>query len=795
MNVFSAASPPVAWIGGYECADHLNKFGDRANLLYRTGHLSRLQQDYQDLQQVGITAAREGICWSAVETAPYQYDWSLATLRILTAQAMQVQLWWDICHFGFPADLSPLHPHFADRFEALCLAFVRHYRQLLPEGTICITPINEISFLSWLGGDACGTVPYCVRQGWEVKYHLCKAFIRAVKAVRAIDGDVCVVSTEPLIRVVCGEHNTGEEKEQAARLCEEQHQALHILTGRCCPELGGSDDCIDLVGVNFYFHNQWSHAPHQPLPWASHDRHPQWTPLHQLLREVHQRYGKPLLLAETSHAGTDRGLWMDHIAEECALALQQGLPLKGICLYPIIDRPDWDFPEVWHRSGLWDEAEVPQPDRPQRIPCPPYLDALQRAQLRLRRAALKSLPISLPSKSLMTLATAASRQPALPDVILCFSHLRWDFVYQRPQHLLSRLSETSRVYYIEEPVFGGGAPRFEASEKSAKLAVLVPHLPGGLTAEENTALLKGLVDKLVAALRNRSTGLWYYTPMALPFTRHLENSLMVFDCMDELSAFRFAPAELLALEGELLDRADVVFTGGASLYEAKKHRNPAVHLFPSSIDRSHFGQTRDLAVTAPRRSAARLGFFGVIDERFDTALLAEMAAMRPDWEFEIVGPVVKIDPASLPQASNIFYPGSKQYAELPAILSGWDIALIPFALNESTRFISPTKTPEYLAAGKPVISAPICDVITPYGDLGLVSIADTPAAWIAAAERILDGELCNSDWLAAVDAFLAGNSWDATVAAMQEQMRAACAARRSGATAETFTSSSQLIHG
>jgi UDP-galactopyranose mutase len=250
----------------------------------------------------------------------------------------------------------------------------------------------------------------------------------------------------------------------------------------------------------------------------------------------------------------------------------------------------------------------------------------------------------------------------------------------------------------------------------------------------------------------------------LPWSRDLKPSAIVYDCMDELSAFKFAPRELLRNESQLLSIADLVFTGGQSLYEAKRDRHPRVFAFPSSIDKEHFAQARTITDEPEDQTSIphpRLGFCGVIDERLDTELLAKAAELRPEWHFVLVGPVVKIAEEDLPRAENIHYLGGKNYADLPKYLAGWDVAIMPFAMNESTRFISPTKTPEYLAAGKPVVSTPVRDVVRPYGERGLVEIASTAEEFVAAANRIL--LVGNSDyWLSRVDAFLAQMSWDRT---------------------------------
>jgi UDP-galactopyranose mutase len=243
---------------------------------------------------------------------------------------------------------------------------------------------------------------------------------------------------------------------------------------------------------------------------------------------------------------------------------------------------------------------------------------------------------------------------------------------------------------------------------------------------------------------------------------------VVFDAMDELSKFKFAPAKLLDLEQELIDRADLVFTGGSSLYEAKKDRHDSVHLFPSSVDRAHFAKARK-ALPEPEDQAniphPRLGFYGVIDERFDTELLGKIAAMRPEWHFVMVGPVVKISEEDLPKADNIHYVGGKKYEQLPTYLSGWEVALMPFAMNESTQFISPTKTPEYLAGGKPVVSSPIKDVVRHYGHLEGVGIASTAEEFVEQCERMLKLEP-EGEWLAEADLLLSATSWSTTQARM-----------------------------
>ncbi|HEU4810150.1 MAG TPA: glycosyltransferase family 1 protein [Sphingomicrobium sp.] len=375
--------------------------------------------------------------------------------------------------------------------------------------------------------------------------------------------------------------------------------------------------------------------------------------------------------------------------------------------------------------------------------------------------------VGVPVESDADPAAPSSDRPTL----LCFSHLRWDFVFQRPQQLMSRFADEMTVVYWEEPVEIGEkeAPmlRVRAAEENSNVRIVVPHLPRGLDEDERDAALKRLLDAYSAGL-SRPIIAWYYTPMMLPFSRELDADAVVFDAMDELSKFRFAPPKLLELEQELINRADLVFTGGSSLYEAKKGRHDSVHLFPSSVDRVHFAKARAQQFDPADQEELprpRLGFYGVIDERFDIDLLDKVAEIRPDWSFVMVGPVVKIDPEDLPKRRNIHYLGAKKYEQLPSYLAGWDVALMPFAMNESTQFISPTKTPEYLAGGKPVVSTPVRDVVRHYGQLEGVGIASTAEEFVEQCERMLELDR-HGDWLAEADLLLSATSWSTTQARM-----------------------------
>lgn len=341
-------------MAGFECADHQNAFGERVDLIKLTGHDRFMNEDYQKLNEIGIKTVREGIRWSHVEKIPFQYDWSQVEKMIISARNNDIQVIWDICHFGFPDDLTPLHPMFARRFSHLCKAFVQKYRSLIPDGALIITPINEVSFLSWLGGDVKGTSPYCTNQGWEVKYMLMKAYIEGIEMMKEIDPTVRIMTTEPLVNIISNDPSDQISVLKANEKHQEQFQVLEVLSGKICPELRGKQEYVDIIGVNFYFNNQWTFPDHQYIPWNDTPPDPFWRTLHSLVEEIFIRYGRPIVISETSHPGIDRPVWLNMILKECETILKSGLPLYGCCIYPIIDRPDWDFTNIWHHSGLWD---------------------------------------------------------------------------------------------------------------------------------------------------------------------------------------------------------------------------------------------------------------------------------------------------------------------------------------------------------------------------------------------------------------------------------------------------------
>jgi UDP-galactopyranose mutase len=745
------------WQAGYEGADHINHAGHAQDMNVVTGHLARTREDYERLAEFGIRTVRESIGWRLVEKDGV-LDFSIIEERARVAQELGLQSCWTFCHYGLPDDVDLYAPEFIERFARYCRAAAQFLAPYLGDAPV-YSPINEISFFCW------GLSVHMFKHrnmhhpnaGEEGKRQLVRASIAGIDAIREVAPGARILQCDPIIHVVAPEGHP-EWAEQARNWRASQFEAWDMLCGRREPELGGADRYLDIIGCNYYHSNQWESGTNERLWW--HLDHPRREPLHEILQELQQRYGRPLMLAETSHVGSGRGDWIRETAEQAAMAAERGVDFHGICIYPIIDRPDWENAAHWHRSGLWDVVcgiQGPPSTSLDRVLVAPYATALKQAQ-RLTDALCD---INGPS--------GPQRERAMQTMIV-FSHLRWDFVWQRPQHLLSHLARYYRILFVEEPVHADGPPQLKTSQPAPNVTVCQPHTPLQVPGfhDDQIALLLPMMAQL--APEGEDVIAWFYTPMALPLLQPLHAGLVVYDCMDELSAFRNPPKQLLQRETALLNIADIVFTGGPSLYEAKRQRHANVHCFPSSVDAVHFEQALDRSNGHPLHDhigRPRLGYYGVIDERLDADLLAALADAHSNWEIVMVGPVVKIDPASLPQRRNIHYLGQQSYKALPQFLAGWDVCLMPFALNEATRFISPTKVLEYMAARLPIVSTAIRDVEQPYGDI--VAIGHTHDEFVAHCEAALAQTPEQTRAMAArMQDIVAGTSWDSTAERMRQ---------------------------
>jgi protoporphyrinogen oxidase/beta-glucosidase/6-phospho-beta-glucosidase/beta-galactosidase/glycosyltransferase involved in cell wall biosynthesis len=726
-----------------------------------SGHLARLDADYSRLRRMGFTEVRESVGWRCCDL-PDGVDLLSVHARMQAAQRHGLQIRWTLMHYGVPAGLDLFdadEAKFIERFTRFCTAVATALSRYPSEQPRIYTPINELSFLCWAATSTGLFHPYTGNRPHDadaLKTRIVRTALAACQAIRAVDPTARMMWAEPLVYVAALVDNR-DQRAAAAREHATQFEALDMLTGRSHAFLGGSPEYVDLIGINYYHTNQWEVGSRRTLEW--HAAHPRRMPLSRLLREVHDRYRLPLTLSETSHVGHGRAAWLNEVARQVRLARDSGIEVEGICLYPVIGRPDWEDPRQWHRSGLWDV----DPDDPLRAPT--LVRDYARAYLQARR--LLEAPPS-PAYGLTNM-----RQ------LLVFSHLRWDFVYQRPQHLLSRFGQRWNVVFFEEPVYDVDRDAWlEVLHPSMGVTVLRPHTPMADPgfADAQFPLLSELLREWLSEHAERDLAVWLYTPMALPLIQGLEPVSIIYDCMDELSAFKNAPARLMDREKTLLDVADLVFTGGPSLQDAKASRNPSTHCFPSSVDLAHFAQGRRETDAMHERQNARptLGFFGVIDERLDLELLRALATAHPEWQIDLVGPVVKIDPATLPQSSNLRYVGQCAYGDLPQHVAMWDVCLLPFALNASTAFISPTKTLEYMAARKPIVSTPVRDVERLYASG--VRIAHNHREFIDACEQALnESEQDRRDRIQAQDSLTRGTSWDRTAEAMVELMNAAMA--------------------
>lgn len=359
------------FMGGYECADHINRSGERVNLLKETQHDIRVIEDYESMASMGLKTVREGICWSAVETAPGVFDFSEVYNRMRAAEKFSIQQIWDLIHFGYPDGVYPTHPLFCQRFVQLCEAFALFYKEYSKQ-PLFVVPINEISFLSWHSGDVRGTVPFAINSGWDIKYHLCKAAILGIKMLKNIDPECRVILVEPLVKI-----HVSEIQIDVHDLNENQFQAMDIIAGRICPELGGSENLLEILGFNYYWNCQWE-VNGGPLDWP--DTHQKRMPFSEILQMAYERYKKPLFISETGHFGAGRVEWLEEIMAECLISKNNGVDIKGICIYPLTDRPDWDDLTSYSECGVWNLD-----GNSNRLPQQEYIDAIIRAQTDLSK--------------------------------------------------------------------------------------------------------------------------------------------------------------------------------------------------------------------------------------------------------------------------------------------------------------------------------------------------------------------------------------------------------------------------
>ncbi|MFN3877257.1 MAG: UDP-galactopyranose mutase [Brevundimonas sp.] len=819
------SAAPEIW-GGVECT--VNRVGDQViDQIRMTGHHDRLS-DLDQFHALGLRVLRVPLLWERIEMAPSVHDWTWADAYMARLSELEIRPIVGLVHHGSGprwADLTT--PDFATGLAAFAGLVAARYPWVRDW-----TPVNEpltTARFSCLYGH---WSPHQRddKAFWNALLNQIDATAAAMTSIRTVTPDARLIQTEDFGHVTATPPCDPQAEFENLR----RYMTWDLLAGRVdaahplramLDDMGHSErldrlcdeTCpADLIGMNAYvtsdrfldhrleLHTPASHGGNGELAYADIETvraletwRPRWG---EALADLAQRYDRPVAVTEC-HLGCsadEQIAWLAQCWDAACAARRSGIPVEAVTVWSLLGSAGWDRllvgPNHAYEAGVFDVskgAPVPTPlaafvtalaaGEAGTAPVRGWWTEPARLTLDARRTAPPPIP-SEPRSLLLKDSSMAAPDPTTSVVplrqddtshpaVVCFSHLRWDFVFQRPQHLMTRLAATRPVIYVEEPIF---EPEAEVAfhltpDQPGVVIVATPILPEGLSPAEVESSLRNLLDDLLSARGVHLPVLWYYTPMMLPISRHIPAGAVVYDCMDELANFRFAPASLRPLEQELIANADLVFTGGYSLFEAKQHLHADIHPFPSSVDRDHFGQARDMEVVRDDRPT--FGFYGVIDERMDLGLLAAVADARPDWSIVVVGPVVKIAESELPRRPNLTYPGSAAYGDLPAILAGWDVALMPFALNESTRFISPTKTPEYLAAGRPVVSTSIRDVVRHYGDLPGVEIADSPEAFIAACEAALAlARGPKAAWLPAVDGLLAELSWDQTLLRMTAQL-------------------------
>jgi hypothetical protein len=367
------------WIGGFESASHINRSGVRIDMVSATQHDELVDEDYARLADWGIRTVREGARWHLVERSK-GFDYSSLKPALHSARRHRMQVIWSLCHYGWPDDLDILHPGFIDRFSRYCRNVARFVADH-NDGIQFYTPINEISFLAWAAGEKAYIHPHREDAGTAIKHQLIRASIAGIEAIWAVDPTARIMHAEPLIHVL-----TPRGRPDLARAAADQEaaqfEAWDMLAGAMEPQLGGHPRYLDIVGVNYYHANQWEH-PDRRLRWEDSPRDPRWLPFSSMLAEVYYRYWRPVVVSETSHFGAGRGKWIREVAEEVGKAREAAVGVEGLCIYPIVDRPDWDNPDHWHHSGLWDLRRKAS-GKLERILCAEYADQIRLAQARLR---------------------------------------------------------------------------------------------------------------------------------------------------------------------------------------------------------------------------------------------------------------------------------------------------------------------------------------------------------------------------------------------------------------------------
>nr|WP_145548298.1 glycosyltransferase family 1 protein [Variovorax boronicumulans] len=754
------------WMGGFEGADHLDPQRRPLDMASAHGHLSQLEDDYARAAAAGLRTVRESIGWRLCEPRPGVFDLARPLRMARCARRHGLQILWTVMHYGTPPDVDLRDDALIDRFAAFAAVVAQALGGQGAEPPI-YTLVNEISFLSWavahtnmLGAyqGAEGRRPSTRASGYEVKRRLVRATLAATEAVRRIDPQARFLQVEPLVHVVAPAGRP-ELAPLAAQVAGYQWQAWDLLAGRAEPGLGGGPGMLDLLGVNHYHSGQWEVETEERLWW--HVRDPRRRGLDALLQDAWQRYGRPLLVAETSHVGAGRAAWLSDVACQAARARAAGVPLLGLCLYPLVDRPDWNDASAWHHSGLWDVAPAPAARTPfERVLHRPYARALALWQQRLPE------PAAAPE----------------PPTLAVFSHRPWDLLQHRTLHLMTALAADHRIVVVEPPVAGDGPARLLRSCPWPGVEVLQPLLPGTAGGFDG-APPHALAALLAPALPSGALA-WACTPLCLPLLRALRLRPAVYDCAEGPPLGAAEPRWRLQ-QARLLRKAAQVCAAGPALARALARQRPGVESLFQAVDAAHFAPAAVASGGSEAQEAARLlgGLVGPvlchvgrIGTHVDLALLAAIADARPHWQLVLIGPVALPADTPLPQRPNLHWLGAQPYSLLPALLARVQLGLLAWHRDAHTELAHPPQLLEFLAAGKPVVSVPLPDVHDLYA--AVVDTAEDAAGFVRACEAALQRQgVHDLHRHARIQAMLARCSWEGRAQTVRALLHpaAACA--------------------
>jgi hypothetical protein len=771
------------WMGGFEGADHVDSRGRPLDMVRANGHAAQFEGDYARAAALGIGTVRESIGWRLAETAPGRFDFARLRIAAAAARRQRVQVLWSFMHYGTPPDVSLLDDALIGRFARYARAVAEVLAPLHDDPPV-YNLINEIGFLAWAAGETPLMHPYrrdlldgapagTEGSGYAIKRRLVRAVLAGIEAVRAVDPRARFLHVEPVVHCVAPPGRPDLEP-LAARVAGYQWQAWDLIAGRAEPALGGSPEALDLVGVNHYHSGQWEVGTERRLWW--HRRDPRRRPLADLLADTWRRYRRPLVVAETGHVGAGRAAWLHDVASGVERARSAGVPVGGICLYPLIDRTDWEDAGQWHHSGLWSVAgNAPNPLRScsaANATSSPLQGCSANGESADRRAGRRLVSREYAD----ALGAWQGRLPATGredrPCLLVFAERRWDGLRGRLQQLLPHLADRWRVIVVEplralaadepEPT----ARRLERAAHAPGVEVLSLRLPAGAAcgaaapAELGAPALQALLESEAI----ESPCVWFTDAAALPWLGDLEPAAVVYDCQADAGPNGAASVH----EAGLLALADLVLTHAPSLHERLGERHPNVHRLPAAVDAGRFDAAA-LDDDSEEAEAARalhgaigtprVGYCGRIDARIDLGLVAALAARRPEMHVVMVGPVDPALVADLPRAPNLHWLDAVPWTALPHLVAGWDAGLLPCAGQSSAPCV-PVQVLEYLAAGKPVVASARPDLGRLFGScVRTVAAGDAGRFAEACAQAVAEPAVERAMRARRVRAMLAPLSW------------------------------------